>query len=672
MNDSAAPHPAAATFSPFKTGRRTLSTLLVANRGEIACRIMRTARRMGIRTVAVYSDADAEALHVGLADKVVRIGGPAASESYLDIDAILDAAARTGADAVHPGYGFLSEHSAFAEACRSAGLVFVGPPSAAIHLMGDKARAKRVMVEAGIAVVPGYQGDDQAPEIMAGEAGRIGFPVLIKASAGGGGRGMRRVDRAGDMETALEGARREAESAFGDGTLLIEKFVTEARHVEIQIFADAHGNCLHLGERDCSAQRRHQKIVEESPSPFVTPEMRAAMGADAVKAARAVGYEGAGTVEFIVGADRRPFFLEMNTRLQVEHPVTEMLTGIDLVEWQLRVAAGEALPVAQDQVRFDGHAIEARLYAEDPYDGFRPQAGRVLHWRPEATAEGVRIDNGIAEGGTVTPFYDPMVAKLIAHGSDRAEAIARLRAALAAHPLLGVATNRAFLLDLLASDDFSAGGMTTGLIDRWIGAGDAILAARAPSAGQVAIAAAVLALRDGGSWFRSSGVGLCPITLDCDGMRFEAVVRFARGRLGGVTVDGATANIDAVVVDGRVVHAMIAGAASRALAVADGRTLWLDFGGRSFTFAEPDLLAPRIRVSDPSRIAAPVAGLVRLVDAAVGDRVAVGQTIALIEAMKMETTLAAQADGVVTFVHAAVGEQVRAGELMVEIEVDHG
>ncbi len=545
-----------------------IRALLIANRGEIACRIMRTAERMGIATVAVYSDADAGALHVALADKAVRIGGPMPAESYLDGEAILDAARRAGADAIHPGYGFLSENSGFAESCAAAGIVFVGPPPAAIHAMGDKARAKRLMIEAGVPVVPGYEGDDQSPDTLLREAGRIGFPVLIKASAGGGGRGMRRVDDAADFGGALDSACREAENAFGDGTVLIEKLVTDARHIEIQVFADGHGNCIHLGERDCSAQRRHQKIIEESPSPFVTPKLRAAMGTDAVKAALAVGYVGAGTVEFIVGADGGYHFLEMNTRLQVEHPVTEMVTGFDLVEWQLRVASGERLPANQSDVTLSGHAIEARIYAEDPYDGFRPQSGAIVRWRPDLSGQGVRIDNGVAEGGAVTPYYDPMIAKVIAHGRDRAEAIARLRAAIVANPLLGIANNRGFLIDLLDTDAFRAGEMTTGLIDRWVAEQADILTAPVPQAVDFALAAAVLALADGGSWFRSSGVALCPITLVCGEVRRETVVRFERGRFAGVSVDGDAVAMEAAKLSGDRLEFTVDGVRSSALGCA--------------------------------------------------------------------------------------------------------
>ncbi|HEY9023855.1 MAG TPA: biotin carboxylase N-terminal domain-containing protein, partial [Burkholderiaceae bacterium] len=412
----------------------SFSKILVANRGEIACRVIRTARSLGYRTVAVFSEPDAASPHVSLADEAVALGGRTAAESYLRIDAILDACRRTGAGAIHPGYGFLSERADFAQACADAGLVFIGPPAAAITAMGDKAGAKRRMIAAGVPCVPGYLGDDQSDAALVAQANGLGYPLLVKAVAGGGGRGMRLVRAESELADALAGARREASSAFGDGTLMLERLVADGRHIEIQVFADAHGNVVHLGERDCSAQRRRQKVIEESPSPFVDAAMREAMGRDAVAAAKAVGYVGAGTIEFIADAREglRPdrfYFMEMNTRLQVEHPVTEMITGQDLVEWQLRVAAGEPLPLRQDEIRWTGHAVEARLYAEDPYDGFAPQTGRIVHWRPsrairagraDAGTQGVpaaglasvRIDDGVAEGDTVSPFYDAMVAKV--------------------------------------------------------------------------------------------------------------------------------------------------------------------------------------------------------------------------------------------------------------------
>src|SRR5688500_18440198 len=451
--------------------------ILVANRGEIACRVMRTARRMGYRTVAVYSEADATSPHVKLADEAVYIGPAPAAQSYLSIAALLDAAKKTGANALHPGYGFLSERADFAQACADASLVFIGPPPAAIRAMGDKAFAKRRMLEAGVPCAPGYLGDDQSDARLQQEANALGFPLLVKAVAGGGGRGMRLMRGASEVAAALAAARREAESAFGDGTLMLERLIERGKHIEIQVFADAHGHVIHLGERDCSAQRRRQKVIEEAPSPVVSAALRDAMGRDAVAAAHAVGYVGAGTVEFIVDAQLKHWFLEMNTRLQVEHPVTECITGLDLVEWQLRVAAGEPLPLTQEQVRFDGHAIEVRLYTEDPYAQWRPQTGRIAHWQPDAARalgvpglhagarHGVRVDDGITEGTTVGPHYDAMVAKLIAHGRDRADAVRRLVAALDASPLLGVRNNARFLRDLLLSEAFTNAQLTTSMLD---------------------------------------------------------------------------------------------------------------------------------------------------------------------------------------------------------------
>src|SRR5579862_6417563 len=420
--------------------------LLIANRGEIAIRVMRTARRLGIATVAVYSDADANALHVAFADEAIRIGPPPAKESYLDIDAVIGAAKTSGAEAVHPGYGFLSENADFAEACARAGIVFVGPPVDAIRAMGLKDRAKHLMAAAGVAVVPGSQGDDQSPQNLAAQAARLGFPVLIKATAGGGGKGMRRVDAPADFAAALEGAQREAASAFGNDRVLIEKYISRPRHIEMQVFADAHGNALHLFERDCSLQRRHQKVIEEATAPGMPDAMREAMGAAAVRAAKAVGYVGAGTVEFIADSSEglkadRFWFMEMNTRLQVEHPVTEMITGLDLVEWQIRVAAGEPLPKSQREIRANGHAIEVRLYAEDPRKGFLPSIGKLERLKMPADGGGVRVDTGVREGDAVTVYYDPMIAKVIAHDATRGAAAAKLANALCDTEIAGVRTN---------------------------------------------------------------------------------------------------------------------------------------------------------------------------------------------------------------------------------------
>ncbi|RST85543.1 ATP-grasp domain-containing protein [Aquibium carbonis] len=655
-----------------------IRTLLIANRGEIACRIIRTARRMGISTVAVHSDADAGAPHVHMADRSVRIGPAEAARSYLDADAILAAARLAGADAVHPGYGFLSENADFAQACAAAGIIFVGPPPEAIRAMADKARARILMAKAGVPVVPGYDGEDQSAEQLAAEAERIGFPLLVKASAGGGGRGMRRVRSPGDLAAAIESARRESENAFGDGDLILERLVEDARHIEVQVFADRFGGCIHLGERDCSAQRRHQKIIEESPSPCADTARRIAMARDAVACARAVSYVGAGTVEFIVGADGGYHFLEMNTRLQVEHPVTEMVTGLDLVEWQLRVAAGEPLPLGQVDVVFDGHAIEARLYAEDPWSGFRPQTGTVRGWRPVVGADepGLRIDTGVADGTVVTPFYDPMIAKLIAHGRDRNETIRRLMRALEKRPLFGLKTNRAFLLDLLATPEFEAGAVTTDLIDRWIATDAALMRPQPPSRETVALAAAWLALSAPGGWFRSTGIAACPITLDSEGARFESVVRFERGRYAGVSVDGLDAGLaEARIEDGRIhgVRREGSGAPSSlvvATVFAEGRDVWLDRDGRTWRFCEPDRLAGPQAASDPSLILSPVTGTLRALTVAAGDRVEAGQGVGMVEAMKMETVLDVGAAGTVTAVRAQPGDQVRAGDVIVELALD--
>ena len=440
--------------------------LLIANRGEIAVRVARTARRMGMRTIAVFSDADAKALHVDACDEAVRAGGALPRESYLDGERILAIAREARADAIHPGYGFLSENAAFATACAAAGIEFVGPPPAAIAAMGSKSAAKRIMQGAGVPLVPGYHGDDQSAELLAREAQAIGYPVLIKATAGGGGKGMKVATSAAEFASALASAQREARAGFGDDRVLVEKYLSAPRHIEIQVFADTHGNAIHLFERDCSVQRRHQKVLEEAPAPGMTPDRRRAMGDAAVAAAKAIGYVGAGTVEFIAEQDGRFFFMEMNTRLQVEHPVTEMITGLDLVEWQLRVAAGEPLPRTQDQVRIHGHAIEARIYAEDPQRDFLPSIGDIVHWRMPAPSNDVRVDTGFRAGDTVSPFYDPMLAKLIVHGDDRDAALRRMQAALVQCEIVGVNTNVAFLERMVVLTDFSAANLDTGLIER--------------------------------------------------------------------------------------------------------------------------------------------------------------------------------------------------------------
>ena len=438
------------------------SKILIANRGEIACRVIRTARRLGVRTVAVYSEADANARHVRLADEAVCIGPAAVRESYLLGERILDAAKRTGAQAIHPGYGFLSENAGFADACAAAGVVFIGPPASAIRAMGSKSAAKQLMEKAAVPLTPGYHGDNQAPDFLKTQADAIGYPVLIKAAAGGGGKGMRLVERSEDFIAALASCQREAASSFGSEHVLVEKYITRPRHIEIQVFADTQGNCVYLFERDCSVQRRHQKVLEEAPAPGMTPERRAAMGKAAVDAAKAVGYVGAGTVEFIANQDGSFYFMEMNTRLQVEHPVTEMITGQDLVEWQLRVASGEPLPLRQAELQLCGHAIEARIYAEDADKGFLPSTGRLVHLAPPAESLNVRVDTGVEQGDEITPFYDPMIAKLIVWDVDRPAALARMRQALADYRIVGVTANVDFLSRLVACPAFSDADLEIG------------------------------------------------------------------------------------------------------------------------------------------------------------------------------------------------------------------
>jgi len=632
------------------------NTILVANRGEIACRIIRTARSMGYKTVAVFSDADAAAPHVALADKAVRIGTGPAAESYLRADALIAAAQAAGADAIHPGYGFLSENADFAQNCADAGIVFIGPPAGVIREMGDKARAKARMVAAGVPVVPGS-------EIANAEAaGLIGYPIMVKAVAGGGGRGMRVVRGADALAEAVQSASREALSAFGDGTLMLEKLIERGRHIEIQVFADNHGNAVHLGERDCTAQRRRQKIIEESPSPIVGEDMRARMGADAVKAALAVGYRGAGTIEFIVDADEKYYFLEMNTRLQVEHPVTEFVTGLDLVEWQLRVAAGEKLPLSQSGITFTGHAIEARLCAEDPYAGFAPQTGKILYWRPEK-AEGIRIDSGIAEGGAVSPFYDSMVAKIIAYGATRADAVRRLVAALDATPLFGPVTNARFLVDLLRTAEFTGANMHTGMIDEWAEQSAVVLARPVTAPGTVALAAAILAAPKTG--FRNRGRAEYGMTLETPSGPVALHVQTS-GCVVTVFQGETRTEIRIISVDGPKIRFERDGILGHATALRDGAMLHLSADGMVTVFAEPSPFAAAEPKADSSRIIAPVSGTLLSI-LPPGSEVAAGDVVAVIEAMKIETRIEALASGTVLHTHAAVGAQVSAKMLIAEI-----
>jgi geranyl-CoA carboxylase alpha subunit len=654
--------------------------ILIANRGEIACRVIRTARALGYRTVAVYSDADRDAPHVALADEAVHIGPAPAAESYLQFDAILGACKATGADALHPGYGFLSENAAFAQACEDAGVVFIGPPASAITAMGDKALAKQRMIEAGVPCAPGYLGADQADATLVAEAKKLGYPLLVKAVAGGGGRGMRLVRHDSELQAAIEGARREATSAFGDGTLMLERLIDNGRHIEIQVFADAHGNAVHLGERDCTAQRRRQKVIEEAPSPVVSPQMRAQMGADAVAAALAVGYRGAGTVEFIVDAQNHHYFLEMNTRLQVEHPVTECITGQDLVEWQLRVAAGEPLPLAQEDIVLSGHAIEVRLYAEDPYDGFAPQTGPVRYWRPAQALAGrargqaafgeVRIDAGIREGGEVTPYYDPMVAKLIAHGRDRTDAIRRLMAALDDAPLLGLRHNARFLRDLLDHPAFREARMHTTLIDQWQQAGEPLLQRPQPDALAWALAATALAASEGGAR-RPDSVATWGTTLVLAGGSEQRAVRVRpHGAQVQVQLAGAEGfTFDAVRWQDERLYWRQGGVQRSAVCQMQGGQVTLALGATVYQFAELSPFPQNDPALDPRKLRSPVAGTVCAVAVAVGDQVSAGQPLLCVEAMKMEMWLHARASGTVSALHAQIKDSVAAGSVLAEIDI---
>ncbi len=626
--------------------------ILIANRGEIACRIMRTAHVLGYRTVAVHSSADAQSPHVHLADEAVAIGDAPAAASYLNIAALLAAAKAAGADAVHPGYGFLSERADFAQACLDAGLTFIGPPPAAIRAMGDKAAAKRLMRDAGVPCAPGYLGAEQDDAQLATEAAQLGLPLLVKAVAGGGGRGMRLVRQMSELLEAIAGARREAISAFGDGTLMLEKLIEHGRHIEIQIFADSHGHAVHLGERDCTAQRRRQKVIEEAPSPVVAPALRDAMGRDAVAAALAVGYVGAGTVEFIVDAQMRHYFLEMNTRLQVEHTVTECITGLDLVEWQLRVARGEALPLQQHQITFTGHAIEARLYAEDPYDQWRPQTGHIAGWRPDRA--GIRVDHGIREGGEVTPYYDAMVAKFIAHGHDRDDAIRRLTRALQEAPLLGLRNNGGFLAELINAPEFTGAQMTTTLLDDWSTQGHALLQRPVPSDEAWAVAAALLTFTDAHT-VRPASVSQVALTLICDG-----VPR---------TLQAPVADVQIVSHAGDELRYVMQGVQRRACAVMQQGVLHLALQGHVFSFSEASAYPAALTTLDPTRARAPVAGVVSQVAVQVGDVVSAGQPLVCVEAMKMEMWLHAGAAGTVRAVKIKPKDAVASGAVLVELEI---
>jgi acetyl-CoA/propionyl-CoA carboxylase biotin carboxyl carrier protein len=649
-------------------------TVLVANRGEIAVRVIRTLRAMGIRSVAVFSDADAGARHVAEADVAVRIGPAPARQSYLSIDALLDAARRTGAQAVHPGYGFLSENAQFADALGAAGIVFIGPPVSAIQTMGDKISAKAAVSAFGVPVVPGVSRPGLTDDDLIAGAAEVGFPVLVKPSAGGGGKGMRVVHDAAELPAALASARREAASAFGDDTLFLERFVLNPRHIEVQVLADTHGNVVHLGERECSLQRRHQKVIEEAPSPLLDPQTRARIGAAACDTARSVDYTGAGTVEFIVSADRPDefFFMEMNTRLQVEHPVTEMVTGLDLVALQVRVAAGEKLPVAQDDIRLDGHAIEARVYAEDPARGFLPTGGDVIGLR-EPSGPGVRVDSGITRGTVVGSDYDPMLAKVITHADDRAGALCALDKALADTAVLGLTTNVEFLRFLLADPDVIAGDLDTGLLDRRL---PDFMAATATDDELIA-AAAYRWLR---SWpaapsspwevpsgWRIAGRAPTPVRLRA-GERTDHVWLTGTPDDATATVEGGDSRTLSAAVTGDRLVVTVDGVRTEYLAAGTGAQIWLARAGR-VQMVEEVREAP-VRADDvhsgDAELTSPMPGAVVAVGVEDGATVSAGTVVVTVEAMKMEHALSAPVDGVVDLLVGA-GEQVKVGQVLARI-----
>ncbi|MFZ5582194.1 MAG: acetyl/propionyl/methylcrotonyl-CoA carboxylase subunit alpha [Pseudomonadota bacterium] len=658
------------------------SKILIANRGEIACRVIKTARRLGIRTVAVYSEADANARHVRLADEAVLLGPAAARESYLVAEKILDAARRTGAQAIHPGYGFLSENADFAEACAAAGVVFIGPPASAIRAMGSKSAAKALMEKAAVPLTPGYHGDNQEPEFLKQQADAIGYPVLIKAAAGGGGKGMRLVDKGEDFIAALASCQREARSSFGNDQVLVEKYITRPRHIEIQVFGDSQGNCVYLFERDCSVQRRHQKVLEEAPAPGMTPERRRQMGEAAVAAAKAVGYVGAGTVEFIANQDGSFYFMEMNTRLQVEHPVTEMITAQDLVEWQLRVAAGEALPLRQEQLQIRGHALEARIYAEDAGKGFLPSTGRLLHLVPPAEGLNVRVDTGVEEGDEITPHYDPMIAKLIVWDEDREAALARMRQALADYRVVGVTTNIDFLSRLVSCPAFAGADLDTGLIERQ----QDFLFPESPEVPRDVILTATVAelLREreqAAQQGRRSGDPWSPWNRR-DGWRMNiAARRTVSFRVGETQVDVGVAYAgedwqltlrnDTLLARGRLLaHDRLAveledrRLMASVVAVAEKRHVFLNSGTYVIERHDP-LHLVEAGGAQGGGLTAPMPGKVVALLAQPGP-VAKGTPLLILEAMKMEHTITAPKQGNLKGFRYAVGEQVADGAELVD------
>jgi 3-methylcrotonyl-CoA carboxylase alpha subunit len=663
--------------------------ILIANRGEIACRVARTARRMAIRTVAVYSDADADAMHVAACDEVHRLGPAPPRESYLNAEAIIAIAKSSGAQAIHPGYGFLSENEEFATAVAAAGLRFIGPPPAAIRAMGSKSEAKTIMGKAGVPLTPGYHGKSQDDALLLAQADAIGYPVLIKASAGGGGKGMRIVERRDAFAAALASARREAKASFGDDTVLLEKYLQQPRHIEIQVFADTHGDCVHLFERDCSVQRRHQKVLEEAPAPGVTAERRGGMGAAAVAAAKAIGYVGAGTVEFIVTQDDSFYFMEMNTRLQVEHPVTEMITGLDLVEWQLRIGAGEPLPLAQEEISMRGHAIEARIYAEDPERDFLPSIGTIAYLRTPQTSAAVRIDTGVREGDAISRFYDPMIAKLIAWGEDRPSALRRLKSALADYRVVGVATNVAFLQRVVAHEAFAGARLDTGLIGRHSAA---LFPPPSPPSERVLALAALgelVRLRDGAAararasadpwspwhvldtWWPNSDEHALALCFEAGGAEYPVRVR-TRGDAVSLTVGGrdCAASV-ARARDG--LRVQLDGMEIAADVVARGEDRFVFCAGESYRMRLIDRLA-HSGEEEPhaGHLMAPMSGTVVAVLVKPGETVAKGAALLILEAMKMEHTITAPAAGTVSAVNYRAGDQVSEGADLIDLDAHPG
>jgi geranyl-CoA carboxylase alpha subunit len=652
---------------------KSFRKILIANRGEISLRIMRTARRLGYGVVAVYSDADRDTLHVREADEAVRIGEPLPAQSYLNIAGIIAAAKSSGADAVHPGYGFLAENEDFARACRDAGLVFIGPAPEAIKAMGNKAGAKEIMRKAGVPCVPGYQGADQGDAVMLAEANKIGFPVMIKAVAGGGGRGMRLVTDASAFPDALRSARSEAKAAFGDAAVILERAIVDPRHIEIQVFGDAQGNAIHLGERDCSVQRRHQKLIEEAPSPAVSAELRARMGAIAVTAIKSLRYEGAGTLEFLLDGSGAFYFMEMNTRLQVEHPVTEAITGLDLVELQLRVASGEPLGIAQEDIRFSGHAIEVRLCSEDAAHDFMPQSGRMALWE---MPEGLRVEHALRSGSEIPPFYDSMIAKLVSHGATRDAARRELVHGLEQTAAFGVTTNQAFLAACLAHPEFASGQATTAFIGKHR---DELLARREDVSSEAVLAALLLYVTDAHAPSWRSGRSLAaafplPVRVELNGGVHD--IEVGRGRDGGhyVGLESTLYRIDIDGLDGDTIRIRRDGHGETIKWSRDGDRLFFLYRGVTVKARDLTLAAPAAAASTggDGKVRAAMNGRVVAVLVKPGDRVAAGQPFMTLEAMKMEHVHKAPVAGVIAAIDVAEGEQVTTGKIVVEIEADAG